>query len=149
MLPASRDTLLRVVRRRAGRGNEAVAAARTQLAHVEIDDFVLRNSSNGLRWFATYERGLVGSNLLLRRYEDVIFDKFRFFGDVCRHLGLDIREPHLARVADQLDIRPTKEDPYKHVRRVTPGDHREKLKPETSEKLNEIFATVIKQYGYD
>lgn len=132
-----------------GRGNEAVAAARSQLAEVEIDDFVLRNSKNGLRWFSSYERGLVGSNLMLRRYEDIIFDKLRFFGEVCRHLSLDVREQRLARVAEKFDVRPAQEDPYKHVRQVTPGDHRAKLKPETIEQLNDIFSAVIRRYDYD
>jgi hypothetical protein len=41
------------------------------------------------------------------------------------------------------------EDIHRHKRQVTPGDHRRKLKPETIEKLNAIFADVLHLLGYD
>ena len=34
---------------------------------------------------------------------------------------------------------PSSEDSYAHMRRVLPGDHREKLKPETINRLTEAF----------
>lgn len=34
---------------------------------------------------------------------------------------------------------PSREDAYAHMRRLLPGDHREKLKPETISRLNEVF----------
>jgi hypothetical protein len=36
-----------------------------------------------------------------------------------------------------------------HVRRVTPGDHRKKLKPETIDELNGIFGDVLARLGYE
>lgn len=35
------------------------------------------------------------------------------------------------------------EDALSHKRKVTPGDHRDKLKPETISTLNNIFANYI------
>lgn len=35
-----------------------------------------------------------------------------------------------------------------HKRRITPGDHREKLKPETIKQLNERFEIPLKRFGY-
>jgi hypothetical protein len=40
------------------------------------------------------------------------------------------------------------EDVWSHKRKVTPGDHREKLKPETIRKLDEVFAPVLEKLGY-
>jgi len=40
------------------------------------------------------------------------------------------------------------EDVWSHKRKVTPGDHREKLQPETIRQLDRIFATVLERLGY-
>lgn len=47
-----------------------------------------------------------------------------------------------------MDRRPAQERPDKHVRRVTPGDHREKLQPATIARLNEAFGDVLERFGY-
>ncbi|MBA3353575.1 MAG: sulfotransferase domain-containing protein, partial [Blastocatellia bacterium] len=40
------------------------------------------------------------------------------------------------------------EDVWSHKRKVTPGDHREKLKSETIRQLDELFAPVLDRLGY-
>jgi hypothetical protein len=40
------------------------------------------------------------------------------------------------------------EDVWSHKRKVTPGDHREKLQAETIRQLDEIFASVLERLGY-
>ena len=40
------------------------------------------------------------------------------------------------------------EDAWSHKRKVTPGDHREKLQPETIRELDRIFADVLERLGY-
>ena len=40
------------------------------------------------------------------------------------------------------------EDVWSHKRKVTPGDHREKLRPETIQQLDEIFAVTLEMLGY-
>ena len=41
-----------------------------------------------------------------------------------------------------------KEDVWSHKRKVTPGDHREKLKPETIRELDRVFGPVLEKLGY-
>lgn len=41
-----------------------------------------------------------------------------------------------------------KEDVWSHKRKVTPGDHREKLQPATICELDRLFAPVLKKLGY-
>ena len=40
------------------------------------------------------------------------------------------------------------EDVWAHKRKVTPGDHREKLQSETIRRLDEVFAPVLEKLGY-
>ena len=40
------------------------------------------------------------------------------------------------------------EDVWSHKRKVTPGDHREKLQAETIRELDEIFTSVLERLGY-
>jgi hypothetical protein len=40
------------------------------------------------------------------------------------------------------------EDAWSHKRKVTPGDHREKLQSETIRELDRIFATILDKLGY-
>jgi hypothetical protein len=40
------------------------------------------------------------------------------------------------------------EDVWSHKRKVTPGDHREKLQPETIRRLDQVFAPVLDRLGY-
>jgi hypothetical protein len=43
---------------------------------------------------------------------------------------------------------PENERPNQHVRRAIPGDHIDKLNPETIDQLNLIFDEVLLRYGY-
>jgi hypothetical protein len=40
------------------------------------------------------------------------------------------------------------EDVWSHKRKVTPGDHREKLQSATIRQLDQIFAPVLEKLGY-
>ncbi len=39
-------------------------------------------------------------------------------------------------------------DVMKHIRRITPGDHKNKLKPATIQQLNEVFSNTLDALGY-
>ena len=45
-------------------------------------------------------------------------------------------------------VKPAGEDIWSHKRRVTPGDYKEKLRPETISKLNVRFRQVLDALGY-
>jgi len=115
----------------------------------EIDIYVrqaahgLRNKLNDYRNHLNFDHGMV------RRYEDIYFDKQSFLTDIFDHFGISIRPQIIAQVAQNHDIRPEQEDDSKHIRKGTPGDHREKLAPATISSLNEVFRDVGAFYGYD
>jgi hypothetical protein len=51
-------------------------------------------------------------------------------------------------IAQRFDIFPGQEDPSAHIRKVTPGDYKQKLKPETIAQLNDFFQDILSRYQY-
>jgi hypothetical protein len=118
-------------------------------ADFDIDEYVLRKATNHLRKLTTYQSNLDFNRVLLRRYEEIYFDKRTFLIDIFAHFGLSVPIEVIEQVAAQNDIRPVEEDMSKHIRKGTPGDHREKLQKETIAKLNDIFGDTCSFYNYD
>ena len=84
----------------------------------------------------------------LYRYEDIIFDKLAWANDMLAYLGLAAPAAVVERLVAQNDLRPPVEEITQHVRKVVPGDHREKLKTETIAELNTRLAPILEKYGY-
>ena len=128
---------------------EAFIAVREALPERSIDEYVidvsrqLRNKLTAYRDHLNFDLGLV------RRYEDVFFDKKTFLREIFEHFGVDVPRGVIAKVAAKHDIRPEQEDETRHIRKGTPGDHQEKLLPETIEKLNDTFRKIGRFYGYE
>ena len=126
----------------------AFAQGRERALAGTIDAFVLEEAPEVLRKFTTTTALLEPVEPTIYRYEDVIFDKPAWVADMIGRLGLSLRPNVVARIIARVDQRPDVEDPMKHVRRVAPGDHREKLAPATIEALNEVFAPILDRFGY-
>jgi len=124
-----------------------IQRAREKLVDVPIDEFALREAPLVVRKFEAYD-ALAGTALMLRRYEDIVFDKASLVSDLCSHFEIDASQPKITRVAQVIDERPGSENVHSHVRKVTPGDHKEKLQPPTIEKLNTIMREVLVKHGY-
>lgn len=118
-------------------------------SHMEIDQYVLHTAVNYRNKLNAYKNNLNFENVLLFKYEDIYFDKRKFLGDIFNHFGILVESKLLDDVASKNDIRPAAEDAAKHIRKGTPGDHVNKLRPETINKLNTIFAEICEWYGYD
>jgi hypothetical protein len=85
---------------------------------------------------------------MLRRYEDIVFDRLTFVTELCGHFGIETPNAKMRVVAERNDERPASEDVHAHVRQVTPGDHAKKLSPATIEYLNAELADVLGKYDY-
>lgn len=118
-------------------------------ADLDIDEYVLEMAGPHLRKMTDYRDRLDFDKGLLRRYEDIYYDKETFLRDIFAHFGLEVPAALIKRVAEQNDVRPVEEDITRHIRKGTPGDHTEKLKPETVRQLNAIFTEIASAYGYD
>lgn len=118
-------------------------------AGLSIDDYVIQTSPYHLAKLQDYRNALDFSTVMLSRYEDIYFDKHRFLAEAFAHLRVPADPLIIRQVAAINDIRPSVEDYSKHIRKGAPGDHREKLKPETIELLNDMFHETCLHYGYD
>lgn len=116
---------------------------------MDIDAYVLRLSDNYRRKLEAYREGLDFGQVMLRRYEDIYFEKKKFLADIFAHFKLDVPALVTDAVAEKNDVRPQTEELGKHIRKGAPGDHREKLQPETIEKLNDKFRDICRDYGYE
>lgn len=127
-------------------------AARTGLLESGIDQFVLTQADEYCSRYAAYCDELLGrSNVTLLRYEDMVLDFDRWFADFTSAFGDQARTAIPAPVMSKL--RSTfqmdgGEDRKSHKRKVTPGDHKDKLTPETVAALNTKFADVLDALGY-
>lgn len=131
------------------KGAEKRLANIQRTAHMEIDEYVLFVARKHLKKMVEYREHLDFGLGMVRRYEDVFFDKLSFLREIFEHFGLAVDDAVLVDVAGKHDIRPSIEDPTKHIRKGTPGDYAEKLKQETIVELNKIFGEVASAFGYD
>jgi hypothetical protein len=124
-----------------------ILSERERLQHVDIDAFARSQAPPVARYFSNYAP-LEHTQLMLRRYEDIVFDRLAFVTELCSHFGIDASTAKKRMVAERNDERPASEDVHAHVRQVTPGDHAKKLSPATIEFLNAELADVLRKYDY-
>jgi len=137
-------------------GGEEDGAARQQFDKqraeaqaLSVDDFALDRFRRILSLYKQIGRKLARVDHKVYRYEDVIFDKANWLKDIVKTLKLSAGDDWVDANVARFDVVPQEERPDKHVRRVTPGDFKEKLKPQTIAKLDRAFADIYGKYGYD
>ncbi|MEO5721333.1 MAG: sulfotransferase domain-containing protein [Chthoniobacterales bacterium] len=140
---------------------------RKQVAEAGIDQFVLDLSSDGchryegdygtggnykhhigniLERYERYLRDVVGQpNATVVFYEEMVADFPTWLRKVVAPFELENAEETYRFVLDrhEAEVKPAGENPWLHKRKVTPGDYKEKLKPETIEELNRRFGKVL------
>jgi len=124
---------------------------RDSIKKMSIDEFVLQDYTRVLLRFQAYQNELLNcyDNVLLLRYEDMIADYRRWLSKLAKGCDFYISEQLINTLV--TDFEKTKvhvEDKFRHVRKGRTGDYKEKLKPETIEKLNEIFQPYMGTFGY-
>ena len=116
--------------------------------HLDVDSYVTRAAPVLLAKLKSYVSNLNLDSTLIRRYEDIYFDKHAFLREIFDYFEISVPKGILDRVATQCDVRPEKENAGKHIRKGLPGDHREKLQPRTISDLNGIFGETCRSFGY-
>lgn len=117
-------------------------------AHLEIDQYVMSAAANHRKKLIAYKNNLNFDKVLVFKYEEIYFDKRKFLHAIFNHYEILVEPELLDRVAADNDIRPESEDSTKHIRKGLPGDHLNKLQPETIQKLNDMFMDICAWYGY-
>jgi len=127
-------------------------ARRKEVLQKTIDEFVLGQAHEVLDTYTTYlEKLMDRSNVTFLKYEELVID---FESWLRRAIVLfDISDKEKV-VKDLVNIHRksfevSSEDKFRHKRKVTPGDHKEKLKPETIQTLNSLFKEVLERLNYN
>jgi hypothetical protein len=121
---------------------------RREINSMSIDAFALARAAVVIDQYATVAAKLSAISHQLYRYEDIIFDKASWARDMVAWLGLSVPAAVMESAVDANDLRPAVEDPAQHVRKVVPGDHREKLRAETISELNARLEPILRRYRY-
>jgi len=127
---------------------------RESLQKISIDDYVLNQSAKSAwpleeKFVPLLERDLDPKRDVVVTYEEMVTDFQSWVEKVLP--AFDIRFPKL--MAYKLAWRYRNEfkvngEAMRHKRRITPGDHRDKLQPSTIDELNQRFEPVLKRFGY-
>jgi hypothetical protein len=131
-----------------GQIGDRLLKQREQVLKVEIDEYVIQQAPVFRNLFRQYTR-IEDNQFKLFRYEDVVFDKNKWIEDILEFLELEIEGNKIREIADKHNIFPKEENIFSHIRKVTPGDYKEKLKPATIEIINEIFKEILMKYDYN
>lgn len=129
--------------------NQAGVDRRRKAREMGIDAFVRAELPELEERYTGYYENLVGrENVLFLPYEKMVTDFDDWLSDLAGYLGAPPDHPELAKIRAEASFRVKKEDKYSHRRSVQPGNHREKLKPETIRFLNERLGPLMEKFGY-
>lgn len=99
--------------------------------------------------FMQFARLADDSRTRVFRYEDVIFAKRAWLAAIAEHFGWSAgSQAFQDGMMGWADVVPEAERPNEFIRRVRPGDHREKLGPVVIERLNVALAPAMRLFGY-
>jgi hypothetical protein len=132
----------------AGGAAEQLLKQREAAQQQTVDDYVLLNARSFRRTLEGYLPLLDDPLLEIYRYEDVIQAKEPWIRRMLKALDLPMHKGFIERLVTENDVQPSSEDTSKFIRKVTPGDHTEKLRAPTIEALDLIFAPVAQRFGY-
>ncbi|GAB5377666.1 MAG: hypothetical protein AcusKO_41280 [Acuticoccus sp.] len=124
---------------------------RQRVRQMEPSEYVLRAAAptvpmrNLAAFMAQIDRY---EGFVVRRYEDVIFQKAVFARDIAAVLSAEVAPQRLDAIAAQNDVRPDEERPTEHIRQVRPGNFAEHLSQEAQDYLRTKFAPIFARFGY-
>ena len=130
------------------KASEAFMKKRNEALATDINAYVLKQArpfENTLMAFAPL---LSDPTCLTLRYEDYVFQKKRLIHKILRHFDWQCAPGHIESLMKIIDAVPDAEDNKRFIRRVIPGDHRNKLTPETIRKLNNQLREALQVFDY-
>ncbi|BBO82778.1 hypothetical protein DSCO28_33440 [Desulfosarcina ovata subsp. sediminis] len=125
---------------------------RSRTRELSIDEYVISESGRICDIFARYQSLLLDhfANAYVTTYEYMVFDFEAWLADLILYCEFDVSPSVLEfLITENMHKKPKKEDIHKHNRKGQPGDYKEKLKPETIQRLNETFNPILTRYHYN
>lgn len=126
----------------------AVEVFRARVQRMDLDRAVLFLARDYLKPWRVYKALLAKHRFRIWRYEDVIFRKREWIDELADYLGLEAKPASRDNLLRMVDVVPETENPSEFIRKVTPGDHKIKLRPRTIAKLDRMFGDYLDAFGY-
>ena len=131
-----------------GASSEMFLASREDAVSKTIDEYAISKITWIDHNWNLYHKRLSPATTRVYRYEDIIFRKEEWLGDIVSFFALPYDEKAIKNIAVANDIRPDEENPNAHIRQVTPGNFAKHLAPETIERLNGDLKNYLDAYDY-
>jgi Sulfotransferase domain len=112
------------------------------------DVYVLDAAREMVRTIIEFGAVAKSSTTTVMKYEDYIFNKRELIGIIARQFGWAVDETSIVNILQWADVRPATEDPQAFIRKVAPGDHREKLRPATITSLDRMLRAAMRLLDY-
>ena len=134
-----------------GEKKEIYLSRRENALATNLDEYVLNNAPKLQSVFERYAMHLfpVCPGVHVARYEDMVENFPEWLDSLVSACGMEISKPFRQDLLEKHEARrPKGENIQKHLRKGMPGEHREKLRPETIEQLNQTFKESLTGFNY-
>jgi hypothetical protein len=116
-----------------------------------LDEYVLNSAPKLVSIFEKYAMHLfpLCPGVHVARYEDMVEDFPEWLDSLVSACGMKISKTFRQDLLEKHEARrPKGENIHKHLRKGMPGEHREKLRPETVEQLTQTFKESLTRFNY-
>jgi len=122
---------------------------RKKFSDYPIDQYVLELAPELKSRYKEYCESLIGNeNVLFLKYEEMVADFRTWLQKLVNYLDLGDKQNIIEELTQVNSFKVKQEDKKSFVRNITPGDHKNKLKPETISTLNELFKNELIKLNY-
>ncbi|WP_376093813.1 sulfotransferase domain-containing protein [Roseomonas sp. CCTCC AB2023176] len=132
-------------------GAGAQLSSARQMAHeIGIDTYAKQATRDYIRMFEGYvaQGFLWRPNVVIYRYEDIIYRKREWVDDMCEWFGWDVPTADREAAVDEFDELPSQERPNEHVRQVSPGNHKRHISEEAEQEIRARLSEYMELFGY-
>ncbi|MDK3020922.1 sulfotransferase domain-containing protein [Pseudodonghicola flavimaris] len=128
---------------------KAFLERREAMKEMNIDEYARGEISN-YRNRLQVLRNLVEehNDVLVLKYEEMVLNTESWLNRISDFIDQPLTNELRVTLGEKIDFTPKNEDPSKHKRQVTPGDHLRKMSPETIDALDEGMANQMQFFGY-
>jgi hypothetical protein len=134
-----------------GEKKEVYLSRREKALATKLDEYVLQSAPKLQSVFERYAIHLfpVCPGVHVARYEDMVENFPEWLDSLVSACGMEISKSFRQDLlANHEARRPKGENIQKHLRKGMPGEHREKLRSETIEQLNQTFNESLTRFNY-
>ncbi len=129
--------------------SEKVIRRREEALQMSIDEFVVFETKEYIPIYGQYVESLLDRpGVLFLKYEDMVGSFEGWLARLMSHIGISADRAVIDRLRKEASFSVIQEDRYSQRRQVTPGDHKRKLKPETTAELNTLLGPILKRLNY-